>query len=395
MQITAKLAQSIVNEISRLIGKNINFMNDKGLIIASNDKQRIGTFHEGALAVLNTKERVIIKEGENLQGAKPGINLPVFLNERIIGVIGITGKEEEVKPFGEVIRKMTEILLKEAFFEQQTELYRRARNTFIDEWLNGKIEEKEIFSSRGWMHKINVHLPRIVIVLGPVIKNCQYYTEKKQKINVEDELNIQSLINRIYDTLEDFLKYEPQNILYMASDSSYVIIHTISLDKNNKYNIEMIEAKINQMINNVMRKYSIELAAGIGRFHPEIEGVHKSYIEAKRAFEVAKKQHKILFYEQLGIESFIEELSVDVKREFIERIFPFHEDKNEMEKIVNTLKVFFDSNQSLEVAARQLYIHKNTLQYRLKRIKDLTGYDPRKFMDAILLYIALSFYLSD
>lgn len=393
MQITSKLAQSIVNEMSSLIGKNINFINAEGMIIASRDKDRIGTLHEGALKVLNSEKHYIVKEGDSLQGAKPGINLPVYLNDQIVGVIGITGKEEEVKPFGDVIRKMTEILLKEAFYKQQTELYQRARNSFIDQWLNDNIDDPEIFSSRAWMHKINVHLPRIVIVLGLADMDSVYPADHKYKIDVKDELHLQSLRNHIYKTIDDFLKYESQDILYMASDFSYVILHTVSLNKKNKYNKDMIKEKVEQIIRAIREKFSIELSAGIGRYHAGTRGISKSFKDAKRAFEIAKKENKILFYEQLGIELFIEELSAEIKQEFMERIFPFYEDKEEMDKVIETLKTFFDSNQSLADAAEKLYIHKNTLQYRLKRIKDLTGYDPRKFLDAILLYIAMSFYL--
>lgn len=393
MQITSKLAQSIVNEMSSLIGKNINFINAEGMIIASRDKDRIGTLHEGALKVLNSEKHYIVKEGDSLQGAKPGINLPVYLNDQIVGVIGITGKEEEVKPFGDVIRKMTEILLKEAFYKQQTELYQRARNSFIDQWLNDNIDDPEILSSRAWMHKINVHLPRIVIVLGLADMDSVYPADHKYKIDVKDELHLQSLRNHIYKTIDDFLKYESQDILYMASDFSYVILHTVSLNKKNKYNKDMIKEKVEQIIRAIREKFSIELSAGIGRYHAGTRGISKSFKDAKRAFEIAKKENKILFYEQLGIELFIEELSAEIKQEFMERIFPFYEDKEEMDKVIETLKTFFDSNQSLADAAEKLYIHKNTLQYRLKRIKDLTGYDPRKFLDAILLYIAMSFYL--
>jgi carbohydrate diacid regulator len=165
MQITAEFAQSIVDEIGSIIQKNINFMNHEGKIIASIDQNRIGDFHEGALEVLRTKKKVVVQEDAQLKGTKPGINLPVYLNNQIIGVIGITGNEEEVSHLGEVIKKMTEILVKETYLEQQTELERRAKETFMEEWLEGQIDDEQMFASRGWMLGINVHLPRVAIVV--------------------------------------------------------------------------------------------------------------------------------------------------------------------------------------------------------------------------------------
>lgn len=393
MKITEKFAQSIVDEIGKITNNNINFMNEEGRIIASKDKARIGTVHEGALQVLKTREEVIVTEGEDLKGAKPGINLPVIFNDKVIGVIGITGCEEEVAPFGKIIKKMTEILVKEAYFEQQSYLVRRAKNMLIDEWLNGDIENVQLFSSRGWMHGINVHLPRISIVLEARNINDIFYNNLKgSQLDVKEEINLQTLRYKILQLIEEYFKFEPQNIVYMSGDSRYVILKTINQETSNAAQKELVRSRVKDIIEKIQNKYSIDMSVGIGRFHPDVKGVIRSYREAKRALEIAKKYNHIIFYEQLGVEAFINEISEETKREIIERIFPFYKDSDEMSKIAETLEMFFHSNQSLDETSNKLFIHKNTLQYRLKRVKEQTGYDPRKFMDAILLYIALMFY---
>jgi carbohydrate diacid regulator len=392
MQITAEFAQSIVEEMEKIIHKNINFMNHEGQIIASIDKNRIGDFHEGALEVLRTKKKVVVREEKQLKGAKPGINLPVYLNNQIIGVIGITGKEEEVSHLGEVIKKMTEILIKEAYLEQQTELERRAKETFIDEWMEGNIDNDKLFASRGWMLGINVHLPRIAIVLDLIDFHDLIYDKlKAHQVDMKGELEVQTLRRHILKTIEDYFKYDQQNIVFMSGVSKYVILLTINANKSIHRQREIIQSQIEQIIEQVKGKYLTDVVAGVGRFHPDMSGVAKSYKEAKRSVEVAKKHKKILFYDQLGIESFIDEISQESKSDFIERILPI-KDHEEMKQLMETLEVFFQCNQSLIEAADKLFIHKNTLQYRLKKIKDLTGYDPRKFMDAVMLYVALSFY---
>lgn len=392
MKITEKFAQSIVDELGNIIPYNINFMNEEGQIIASKDKHRIGSFHEGALKVLETKEKVIVQEDTNLIGSRPGINLPVLFNKHVIGVIGITGHEDEVNSLGEVIQKMTEILVKEEYFKQQTELEQRAKNTFVDEWIHGKIENEKLFASRGWMHGINVHLPRIVCVLDLIDINHLIYNNNKQ-LNVSEELNIQSLRNKIYHALLDFFIYEQQNIIYMSSDSKYVILHTINLTNSVSSQKNVVRSILEQISECIKTQFSLEVSIGVGQYHKDMEGVVKSYNEANRALEISKKQHRILFYEELGIESFIDEISKETKQDFIERVFPMCEDRKEMKRIIETLETFFHANQSLDEASKKLFIHKNTLQYRLIKIKDQTSYDARKFMDAVMLYVAILFYV--
>jgi carbohydrate diacid regulator len=395
MEITAEFAQSIVEEIEKIIHKNINFMNREGQIIASTDKKRIGDFHEGALEVLRTKKKVVVKNDEQLKGAKPGINLPVYFNDQIIGVIGITGDEKEVGHFGEIIKKMTEILVKEAYLEQQMELERRARETFINEWLEENIDNEKLFASRGWMLGINVHLPRIAIILDLIDFNDLIYDKlKTHQIDVKGELKVQSTRSNILKMIEDYFKYEHENIVFMSGISKYVILMTVNTNKSIERQKEVIQSRIEQIIEMITKKYSTDVAAGVGRFHPDMRGTSKSYKEAKRTVEIARKHKKILFYDQLGIESFIDEISLETKLDFIERILPVKKHE-EIKQLIETLQTFFECNQSLNEAANKLFIHKNTLQYRLKRIKDLTGYDPRKFTDALMLYVALSFYLDD
>lgn len=103
--IQIEVAQNIVERMKNIIHQEINFFSIKGVIIASTDPSRIGqTNHEGASTILKTKESVIIEYDNQYIGAKQGINLPVTIQNKIVGVIGITGKKEEVLQYGEIIK---------------------------------------------------------------------------------------------------------------------------------------------------------------------------------------------------------------------------------------------------------------------------------------------------
>ncbi|MEQ6376316.1 sugar diacid recognition domain-containing protein [Bacillaceae bacterium S4-13-56] len=393
MSISSDYAQSIVEEMENIIQRNINFMNEAGVIIASIDKTRIGTVHEGALQAVQTKKTVVIKDIDIEKGVKPGINFPVFLNQQVVGVIGVTGQEEEIEPFGKVIKKMTEILLKEAYLEEQTDLEERAKEFFIEEWISANWENDKLFAARGWILGINVHLPRVGVLINLKDFNDLIYNKlKSANANVEGELEIQKYRLTIQKTIEGQLKYEKQDIVIPSGSSKYVVLLTIDPHLDSKIQKEMIVYRLEQIRTKLKEKHGIETSIGIGRYHSEMNGLPKSFNEAKRAAKIASKNNKIEFYDQLGLESFIEEISPESRYDFIERILRIRE-QPEMEQLLETADVFFRCNQSINETADKLFVHKNTVQYRLKKIKELTGYDPRKFQDGVLLNVALSFYL--
>lgn len=111
MEIPINIAQNIVNTLEDNIGYKINFMNSKGVIIASSDESRLGENHEGALIVLRTKKTFTTTSDMDFTYSREGIDLPVEIDNQIIGTVGITGKAEEVEAFGTIIKTMTEILL--------------------------------------------------------------------------------------------------------------------------------------------------------------------------------------------------------------------------------------------------------------------------------------------
>ena len=83
------------------LNRNLNVMDTNGMILASGEKERIDRIHEGAAYVAKTKEPLWITD-ENIadwDGAKPGVNMPIYYKDRLIGVIGITGNPEELKRY--------------------------------------------------------------------------------------------------------------------------------------------------------------------------------------------------------------------------------------------------------------------------------------------------------
>ena len=136
----------------------------------------------------------------------------------------------------------------------------------------------------------------------------------------------------------------------------------------------------------------IQARVSFGTIVNEIKDVSKSYKEAKMALEVGKifyEDRNIIAYNRLGIGRLIYQLPLPLCKMFIKEIFTSISPDEFDEETLTTINKFFENNLNVSETSRQLYIHRNTLVYRLDKLQRSTGLDLRVFDDAITFKIAL------
>ena len=124
----------------------------------------------------------------------------------------------------------------------------------------------------------------------------------------------------------------------------------------------------------------------------ELKEVSRSYKEARMALDVGKiffEDQDVIAYSQLGIGRLIYQLPIPLCKMFIKEIFDGKSPDEFDEEILTTINKFFENNLNVSETSRQLYIHRNTLVYRLDKLQKSTGLDLRVFEDAITFKIAL------
>ena len=124
----------------------------------------------------------------------------------------------------------------------------------------------------------------------------------------------------------------------------------------------------------------------------EIKEVSRSYKEAKMALDVGKifySNRNIIAYSNLGIGRLIYQLPIPLCKMFIKEIFEGKSPDEFDEETLTTINKFFENSLNVSETSRQLYIHRNTLVYRLDKLQKSTGLDLRVFEDAITFKIAL------
>ena len=135
-----------------------------------------------------------------------------------------------------------------------------------------------------------------------------------------------------------------------------------------------------------------EVHIAYGSIVKEIKEVSRSYKEARMALDVGKiffEDKDIIAYANLGIGRLIYQLPIPLCKMFIKEIFGGRSPDDFDEETLMTINKFFENNLNVSETSRQLYIHRNTLVYRLDKLQKSTGLDLRIFEDAITFKIAL------
>lgn len=155
---------------------------------------------------------------------------------------------------------------------------------------------------------------------------------------------------------------------------------------------EDLENVANTIVDMMNTEAMLNVRVAYGTVVQELKDVSKSYKEAQMAMDVGKifyAERKVAAYSALGIGRLIYQLPVNLCKIFIEEIFGKNIPTDLDEETLNTLDKFFENNLNVSETSRQLFVHRNTLVYRLEKIQKATGLDLRCFDDALTFKIAL------
>ncbi len=155
---------------------------------------------------------------------------------------------------------------------------------------------------------------------------------------------------------------------------------------------EDLDKVANMLVDTLTAETMTKVHVAYGTIVSEIKEVSRSYKEAKVALDVGKifySEKNVVAYSRLGIGRLIYQLPLPLCRMFIKEIFDGRSPDDFDEETLTTINKFFENSLNVSETSRQLYIHRNTLVYRLDKLQKGTGLDLRVFEDAITFKIAL------
>ena len=188
------------------------------------------------------------------------------------------------------------------------------------------------------------------------------------------------------ESIEELFSDDENDFVTAVDDEGIIIIKR--LEPEDGYpEAEAIAEKLLKVLGSPKQSY-----VAYGTIVNELKDVSRSYKEARMAIDVGKifsPEKNIVAYSSLGIGRLIYQLPIPLCRMFIKEIFSGSSPEKFDEETLTTINKFFENNLNVSETSRQLYIHRNTLVYRLDKIQKTTGLDLRVFEDAITFKIAL------
>lgn len=359
---TDVIFHALVKEMNKLINENVIVTNEAGVIVASTQEDRIGDYHEGAyLSMKNRVSMVMTKElSETLQGVRRGIVLPIIVEARPFGVLGITGDPEEVEPYARLVQKMAELFIKGSSDQISQEKLARNMELFVFDWLNGTIQADFLLKRAAFFRLPIKTYKQVISIHIPYVMNHVSYKEIHALRKAWDQ--------------------KKQAIIVRWGEGKILII-------DRAYNHDKLLTKLKTFLQQTADIIGEEVYVGVGK-PTDYVNLKQSHEQAERACQIAQKEKRIMFEEELRFEMIQHEIKQQTKSQFIHRtIAPIKKEK----VLLKTLRSWFEHDMSIQNTAATLHIHKNTLYYRLEQVEKHTNLSIQKTEDVMLLYIGMRF----
>ena len=348
----AKLAQDFVEATSLLVGqRTINIMDQKGIIIASTEKHRIGDFHQGASEVLATGKPVRIKKEDlpRYPGTKEGYNMPIFLNDEIIGVVGIFGCEEEVQSIANLLRVYVTQSFSQLQMTQKQNLEAELRNQLLRLLLFGGKSQKEMIIKLCGMLDLQLEFPVRIILL------YERAAERNMKHLLDYHQFIQNLIwKNVLDRRRDVFGIQNADYAILLGGSGELLETRKRLDKLLQ-EIER-EAVWNAAVSSPCRNME-EVSEGMKEV---------SVLRNRRGGMIQNLEEHTCRMQYLMGRFTVQDGARTVVR-MLRRLEDQHGEK-QAEQLLQTAQVYYEYGGSVAKAAEKLNLHKNTLLYRMKQL---------------------------
>ena len=202
-----------------------------------------------------------------------------------------------------------------------------------------------------------------------------------RQIDKSDVSTVEVVQNLFPDRQKDFV--------LSLNETDIVVIKELTPDTDPDKTLTALAATIESTISSELL---IKTVIGIGTVLEHLWELADSYKEAQTAIDVGKvfdTEKTIINYENLGIGRLIYQLPTTLCEIFLSEVFKKNSIDSLDQETLFTINKFFENNLNVSETARKLFVHRNTLVYRLEKIKKLTGLDLREFDDAITFKVAL------
>lgn len=345
-----RLFQGVLQQMHDIINCEIGVIDCDALVIACSDSSRIGYTNEFISLDLNETYDYFIRDGYTYMpfGPKPKNEYYAF----------VEGTDETAYKYVSLLSVALSNL--QQFYDEKYDRNNFVKNVVLDNILPGDIQLKA-----RELH-FNSSVTRVVFLIRIVASNDV----------------------SAFDVIQNLFPDKSKDFVFTISETDIVLIKEV------RPNIESgdLEKLAFSIAGTLLSEFYTRVNIGVGTVVDNVRNLAVSFREAQIALEVGKvfdTDKSIISYENLGIARLIYHLPTNLCETFLKEVFKKGSIESLDQETLFTIQKFFENNLNVSETSRKLFVHRNTLVYRLEKIKKLTGLDLREFDHAIIFKIAL------
>ncbi len=342
--------QGIVYQLKESIDRTVGVIDENGTIISCSDLIKIGETFENVIPSISASMECVTDNGYTFKplDSKSGLEYVAFvegvdeLASRFISVVAITLSNTK------------------QYFDEKYDKNNFVKNVILDNILPGDIYIKS--------------------------KELHFDTEAfrvAMLIRLSDKSDVSA-----FDILQGLFPEKQRDFIINVNETDLVLVKEVKGSNDNKD----LEKLAKSIIDILSSELYLKAYIGIGTIVDNVKDLPRTFKEAQVALEVGKvfdTEKFIISYDNLGIGRLIYQLPTTLCEMFLSEVFKKGSIESLDYETLFTIQKFFENNLNVSETSRKLFVHRNTLVYRLEKIRKLTGLDLRKFDHAIVFKVAL------
>ncbi len=349
---SSRVFQSVVLQLKECTTRTIGVIDASGAVIACSELSCIGETLSGAVEALVAEHGGLVIQNGNTFKALGG------LGAQFDYAVFASGEDETAG----TICSMAGVALNSAksYFEEKHD-----KATFVKSILCDNILLGDIYLRAKELHFVS-ELPRAVLLI-------------RQEGSVDAS---------VIDVVQGLHPDRQADYVISMNETDVALVKQVTETTTGK-DLYKLAKSIEEAISTELK---VKVVIGIGTVVNHVRDLARAYQEAQMAIEVGKvfeTERSVINYENLGIGRLIYQLPTTLCEMFLQEVFKKNPIDSLDQETLFTINKFFENNLNVSETARKLFVHRNTLVYRLEKIKKLTGLDLREFDDAITFKVAL------
>ncbi|MCM1363660.1 MAG: helix-turn-helix domain-containing protein [Faecalibacterium sp.] len=345
-----RLFQGIVHQMKDAIDRTIGVVDNEGTIICCSDLGRIGE-----TGFVNFSEELSPFDVSVIGGRT---FLAIGMQMHPDCAVFVDGDDENAASFAKLITVSLNSI--KQYYDEKYDRSNFIKNVILENILQGDIYLKT--RELG----INNEIPRCVLLIR---------TSERSEVPVSE-------------AVQHLFPDKTKDLVININETDIALVKEIRSGSDMKD----LEKLARSIVDTLHTEYYVNCLIGIGTIVVGIKDLPRSFKESQIALEVGKvfdTEKTIVTYENLGIARLIYQLPTTLCETFLKEIFKKGSIVGLDHETLFTIQKFFENNLNVSETSRKLFVHRNTLVYRLEKIKKLTGLDLREFDDAIVFKVAL------